>query len=214
MRHAQVGLGEWLQPAPGDRGIPGGHSALHEAQVDRAHHLLMRLRQFQERAMPQTDVPTVSASPQLRVKSQLIEKRDQPRDGLPRRTAGGVLAAACGTGQQLTQLAARAGRSHGRFWPARDAPHEDLSQELVTPRTGPVHLSHRAEQLRRPSRPAVVRRDLLGLAAGDQAEQVEPDGVRVHGQLVRDRRSSLTAAGTSQVFAFMGPAGLPPAARG
>src|SRR6185437_12412807 len=107
----------------------------------------------------------------------------QPGDGLPRLTAGGVLATVCGVSQQLTPRAAGVDGPRARLRAGPDALHQDPGEQLVTPRAGPVHLPDRAEQLRRAARPAVVRRDLLGLAAGDQAVQVEPDGVRVHAEL-------------------------------
>jgi len=54
-------------------------------------------------------------------------------------------------------------------------------------RAAAIHLPDRLEHERRASRPFAAARDLLHLAIGNQAVEVEAHGVRMHAEPVGDR---------------------------
>jgi hypothetical protein len=78
----QGGLGERLQAGGGDRGAKPFKRTLHQAQVQRAHDVLMALGHLTERALAQAQPVPRALGLRLRREPQHVEHAGELLDGL------------------------------------------------------------------------------------------------------------------------------------
>jgi len=148
--------------------------------MDRAHHVGPTDREFEERALPETDLRTVAAGRPYGGETQFVEQSHEPVNGFD----GPGCFVDCGRGGDTGRLVA-APEASGLHDPAlririsSEAGGEHLGEHPKVPWTDRIHAPGREKQLRWPSRAAGVGGRAFDLTVADQALEMKTCGVGV-----------------------------------